>query len=80
MHLSIHSLKNTLFDQVATQLTVPTTTGEITILDNHRALITLLKKGVATIIDDEDKEKKLTITGGFLEVKPNNEVTVLIEE
>lgn len=78
MKLSIHSLTQTLFSGEASQLTLPTELGEITILNNHRALIALVKKGFATVIDAADQEKRIEIPGGFLEVKPGNNVTVLV--
>ena len=80
MKLSIHSLKSTLYDGKASKLSIPTRMGEITILNHHRALITLLQKGIARIVNDKNEEKFFPVKGGFLEVKPNNSVTVLVEE
>ncbi len=80
MNLKIYSLKGTLFDGVATKLTLPTTSGEITVLDHHRALISTLKKGTAKITDGKEQIKTIALAGGVLEVKPNNEVTVLVNE
>jgi ATP synthase F1 epsilon subunit len=80
MNLRIYSLRGTLFDGVSTKLTINTTSGEITILDHHRALISTLKKGTARITDVNDSAQVVAIGGGVLEVKPNNEVTVLVNE
>lgn len=80
MNLKIYSLKGTLFDGVAVKLTIRTTSGEITALDHHRALISTLKKGTARITDEKDHTQTMDVGGGVLEVKPNNEVTVLIND
>lgn len=52
------------------QLTVPTTTGEITILPNHIPLLTRVQVGEMTIKKGA-KTSHFAITGGFLEVKDN---------
>ncbi len=80
MKLSIHSLKGTIFDGVATKLTIPTTSGEITVLDHHRALISTLKKGTVHMTDQKDNMQAFAIGGGVLEVKPGNIVTVLTND
>ncbi len=54
--------------------------GEITVLDNHETLITILSSGIIRIIDENKKEQFFPITSGFLEVKPGNEVRCIIEQ
>ncbi len=80
MNVKIYSLKGTLFDGMATKLTIPTTSGEITVLDHHRALISTLKKGVMRITNEKNKEQLFPLAGGVLEVKQNNEVTALVND
>jgi F0F1-type ATP synthase epsilon subunit len=80
MKLSVYSLKNILFQGQALLLNCKTVTGEITILDNHETLITVLSAGVIKVVGEDKKEQFFPITSGFLEVKPNNEVRCIIEQ
>jgi len=80
MKLSLYSLKNILFQGEATSLNCKTVAGEITVLDNHETLITVLSAGVVKIIDENKKEHFFEINSGFLEVKPENEVRCIVEQ
>lgn len=80
MKLSIYSLKNILFQGDASLLNCQTIMGEITVLDHHEALISVLAAGIIRIIDENKKEQYFPIKSGFLEVKPGNEVRCIIEQ
>lgn len=80
MKLSVYSLKKILFQGEASLLNCKTIAGEITILDNHETLITILSAGVIRIIDDTGKEQFFPINSGFLEVKQGNEARCIVEE
>jgi F0F1-type ATP synthase epsilon subunit len=80
MKLSIYSLKKVLFQGEASSLNCKTTMGEITVLDNHETLITVLDEGVIKILDEDKKEQFFPIKSGFLEVKPGNEVRCIVEQ
>jgi ATP synthase F1 epsilon subunit len=80
MKLSVYSLKKILFQGEAESLNVKTVMGEITVLDNHENLITVLSSGVIKIIDSNKKENFFPVKSGFLEVKPGNEVRCIIEQ
>ncbi len=56
-----------------------TAVGEITVLDNHEPLIGVLKKGVAKVVDTENKEHFFEVNSGFLEVKEGNEVRCIVD-
>ena len=79
MKVSLYSLKKILFQGEAQLLNCKTITGEITILDNHTSLITVLTAGVIKIVDKEQKEHFFPIKSGFLEVHQSNEVRCIIE-
>lgn len=55
MKLSVYSLKNILFQGEAQLLNCKTVTGEITILDHHEPLITVLKEGILKVVDSGTK-------------------------
>ncbi|MCX6723147.1 MAG: hypothetical protein NT094_03715 [Candidatus Staskawiczbacteria bacterium] len=80
MELSIYSLKNVLFQGKSSLLNCKTTTGEITILDNHEPLITVLTSGVIKILDEEKKERFFEVKSGFMEVKPNSQIRCIVEQ
>ena len=79
MKLSVYSLKNVLFQGEAVSLNCKTISGEITVLDNHETLITVLSAGVIKVVDENKKEHFFPINSGFLEVKPNNEARCIVE-
>lgn len=59
-------------------VTIPTKEGEITVLPGHIPLIAPLKTGEAKFLKD-GVEFGLAISGGILEVRPNNVVVILAE-
>lgn len=80
MKLGIYSLKKILFQGEAKELNCKTAMGEITVLNHHLPLITILTKGKIKVIDDKDKEHHFEASSGFLEVQPGNTARVIIEE
>ena len=80
MKLSVYSLKKILFQGEAELLNCKTAVGEITVLDNHETYIGVLTKGVAKVIDHDKAEHFFEVTSGFLEVRNNNEVRLIIEQ
>ncbi len=80
MQLAIYSLKTILFQGEAASVTCKTTSGEITILDHHRPLISELAAGVITITDNAKKEHYIPVASGFLEVEENNRARCIVEE
>ena len=79
MKLSIYSLKKVLFQASADLLYCKTTTGEITVLDKHEPLISVLASGVIRVVDSEKKEHYFDIKSGFLEVRHGSEVRCLVD-
>lgn len=80
MKLSIYSLKKILFQGEAKLLNCKTVMGEITVLDNHETLITVLSAGVIKAVENNGKEHFFPIKSGFLEVKEGNEARCIVEE
>lgn len=60
------------------QVSIPTTTGEITILPNHMPLISVVSAGELRI-KDANGEQMIAVAGGAVEVKPGNEVVILAD-
>ncbi len=80
MHLSVYSIKKVLFEGEAESINCKTVNGEITILDQHRPLITELAPGTIKIIDSQDKENYFLITTGFVEVQTHNRARIIVNE
>jgi F-type H+-transporting ATPase subunit epsilon len=76
--------EKTVFEDIVTQATLPTTDGEITILPNHRSYIASLKAGEIMIKPaspaggKNGEEILLSISGGFIEFH-GNELVVLAD-
>ena len=88
MKLSIHTIRRTIFTGETPRVTLPTITGEITVLENHEPYVTVLGKGElryeVKLADRPEMlsegEGKLAIKGGFLEVRGDNEARILVDE
>ena len=79
MQVSIYSLKKVLFDGDAESVNCQTESGEITILDHHRPLISMLKAGTVKILDKQKKEHYIPVSSGFLEVGSGNRTKLIVE-
>lgn len=80
MKVRVYTLQEVLFEGEAPTVIAKTTTGEISILKDHIPLVTTLVEAPLRIIDASGAEKKVAVRKGFLEVRPNNEVVVLVDE
>ncbi len=79
MKLGVYSLQKVLFQGDATSVNCNTRSGEITILDHHEALISVLEKGIITIVDEDKKEWYIPVISGFLEIDSGSQVKILAE-
>jgi F-type H+-transporting ATPase subunit epsilon len=75
--LTITNVAGSLFEGMATLVTVPSVDGTTTVLAHHEPIITLLKKGVIRLVDEMGKEREFSIEGGVLEVS-NNKTIILV--
>lgn len=66
-----------LFDQSVLQVTVPTESGEITVLPNHIPLITAVASG-DVLVKTEKSEEPFTVVSGILVVE-KNQITLLAD-
>jgi F-type H+-transporting ATPase subunit epsilon len=76
--LQIITPEKVVFSEEVDQFSVTTEAGEITVLPHHIPLVTTLKAGELRYKKD-GQEDVLAISGGFAEVRPNNEVVVLAD-
>ena len=80
MKLGIYSLQKVLYQGEAKSVNCPTSSGEITVLDHHLPLISILKPGTITIIDQNGKDHYVPVAGGLLEIRSGNEAKFLVEQ
>jgi F0F1-type ATP synthase epsilon subunit len=80
MQLGIYSLEKVLFHGAAREVNCRTRSGDITILDHHEPLISLLSRGVMKVVDENGSEIFFPIKSGFLEVSAHDEIKILVEE
>lgn len=70
--------EKTVLKEELDSLSCPTTLGEITILPNHIPLVATLTAG-ELVAKSGGQEHFIAVTGGFIEVRPNNEVVALAD-
>jgi len=77
--ISLHILspEGTLVQKAVSLVTLPGVVSPFTVLKDHAALVTALVAGDIRYVS-EDKEERLTIREGFVEVK-DNQVKVCVE-
>lgn len=80
MKLGVYSLQKVLFKGDALSVNCNTKAGEITILDDHEPLISILERGTMKIVDENKKEWYIPVSSGFLEVRSGNQAKILVEE
>jgi F-type H+-transporting ATPase subunit epsilon len=77
LNLKIITPEKLILDEEVSQVTLPTVTGEITILPGHVPLVTLLGKGDIVGIKD-DEAIPLAIVGGFVRIT-GTEVAIMAD-
>jgi F-type H+-transporting ATPase subunit epsilon len=79
MKLHVYSLRRPVFFREASSVSVKTHGGEITILDNHEPIIASLDRGTVRIVEASGEVSLVETSGGFVEVRPRGDVTILVE-
>ena len=79
MKLSIYSIKKIILETTAEKVTILTPRGEITVLDNHIPLVTLVKAGIVSYYTSQNQWQKIAFSGGVAEIRPGSEMVVLMQ-
>ncbi len=77
-HFEIITPAKITFRDEVEEVTLPTKTGEITILPNHVSLVTQVVPGELIVKKHNREAEYLGVTGGFLQIN-NNQVTLLAD-
>lgn len=78
IRFKIATPERVVYESEVDSVTCPTEMGEVTILPNHIPLVANLAPGEMKIVA-AGQEKYIAVTGGFLEVRPDNEVIILAD-
>lgn len=78
LHITIISQEKQLETVVAEQINVKTVVGEITVLPGHIPLFARLETGELRY-KQGDQETSFVVSKGFIDVGPDNQVTVLVD-
>lgn len=78
LKLTVVSQERQLLTTEVESITAPGSEGELTILPDHLPLFTQLQAGVLTYRNGKE-EAMIVVSKGFLDVAPNNEVTVMVD-
>lgn len=72
LHLKIITPRKVVLETAIRQITVPSSSGEMTILPRHANLFTLLTEGIMRFKTEDGDEEYLAIGGGYLETDGEN--------
>ena len=75
MKVYIYSIDKIIYEGEADVLTLPSETGELSILPNHAPIVTTLKSGKISI-QSKSGNQNIPIKSGFAEI--NQEQTILL--
>ncbi|MBI4138848.1 ATP synthase F1 subunit epsilon [Candidatus Uhrbacteria bacterium] len=78
IHFELITPERVMYRQEISQLTIPTTTGEITILPNHLPLVTALSPGIARITVG-GRTEEIAVAGGLVTVEKGSRVRILAD-
>lgn len=76
IHVSLITPEKVHFQASADAVSIPTTSGQIQVLENHMPLVTILAPGELKIVKGGETTY-LAVSGGYVEVRPHNQIVVL---
>lgn len=78
LHLQLVTPKGTLFNESFESISIPTATGQITILPGHTRLVSAIQPG-ELIVRNKGHAQYIHVDGGFAEIKDHSEVVILAD-
>jgi F-type H+-transporting ATPase subunit epsilon len=79
LHVKLVTPERVLFEEEALSITVPTESGEITILPNHVTMVSNLMPGVAELHRPDGSIEDIALSSGSIQVGSGSRVTILAE-
>lgn len=78
IHFKIATPEKIIYENDVFKISIPTTTGEITILPHHIPLVSIVQAGELKVTSKMG-EQIIAVSSGFVEIKANNEVIILAD-
>ncbi|WP_343183083.1 ATP synthase F1 subunit epsilon [Buchnera aphidicola (Neophyllaphis podocarpi)] len=78
-YLNVLSMKSNFFSGIVKKIHISSTEGELGIYSNHSPLLTLIKPCKLYILDKNNIEEYIYVSGGILEIQPKN-VSILADK
>ena len=78
MLVTLATTEGVLYEDMVTEVTIPTMDGEITILPHHAPLVSVLSPGEMRVVKDETAFH-FVIGGGVLEMRSDNTLMILAD-
>lgn len=75
-HLDVVSAEQRLFSGAVEKIQVTGSEGELGIFPGHTPLLTAIKPGMIRIVKENGQEEFIYLSGGVLEVQPNNVIVL----
>lgn len=72
IHLTVVSAEKALFSGEVQHIQVSGSEGELGIFHGHTPLLTAIKPGLVRIVKQDNSEEVIYLSGGILEVQPND--------
>lgn len=79
LHLQLVTPQRVVLSEELDSVSCPTSQGEITVLPGHAALVATLNSG-ELVGRVGNNEHNIHVAGGFVEVRPGNQIVVLADE
>lgn len=79
IHFQLVTPERTVLEEDVLSLSCPTRLGQITVLPYHIPLVAELVAGELIARSSQKAEHYIHVTGGFITVKPDNEVVILAD-
>lgn len=78
VHIKLITPEKIIFEGEAVYVTVPTTTGVITVLPTHTPLVSSIAKGELTI-KTNDEEMHFAVFSGVIDIRSGSIVNILVD-
>lgn len=79
LKLSIVTPEGVVHQDEVDQVSIPTTTGQITVLPHHIPLVSRLDVGELAVVKGSGDPISIAVSGGIVEVRPGSEVYVMAD-
>jgi len=78
LHIKLITPEKIIFEGEILSVTVPTTTGTITVLPTHAPLVSSITKG-ELLIKTKNEEMHFAVFAGVIDIRPGSVVNILVD-